>query len=164
VSLRLLYLIFSRILDWLLLLARSSASKDVELLVLRHELGVLRRTTPQPRLDWADRAILAALIMLLPAAVRSHRLATAGSVLRWHRRLVARKWTYLRRSGCPPFDDALATLIERMASENMLWGYPRILWVYRVRTRLWLLTCWLGLEAWSGMIVAVSSAAVSDRG
>ena len=125
-SLRLLYLVFSRILDWLLLLARPSASRDVELLVLRHELAVLRRTAPKPRLDWADRAILSALIRLLPAAVRSHRLVTAGTVLRWHRRLVARKWTYPQRSGRPPLDDALATRIERMASENPLWGYRRI--------------------------------------
>jgi hypothetical protein len=121
-----LYLIFSRLCGWLLLLGRPSASKDVELLVLRHEVAVLRRTAPKSRLDWADRALLAALIRLLPAAVRSHRLVSAGTVLRWHRRLVARKWTYPRRSGRPPIDDGLAALIERMASENTMWGYQPI--------------------------------------
>ena len=74
--------------DWLVLLGRSAPSKDAQLLVPRHEVAVLRRANPRPLLDWADRAILAALIRLLPAKLRMHRLVTPGTVLRWHRRLV----------------------------------------------------------------------------
>ncbi|WP_236705343.1 hypothetical protein [Frankia sp. ACN1ag] len=77
-SMRLLYLIFMRECGWLALLGRSSASKNVELLVLRHEVAVLRRTQPKPRWDWADRAVLAALIRLLPTTLRTHRLTLPG--------------------------------------------------------------------------------------
>jgi putative transposase len=126
VSVRLLYLIFARLCGWLILLGRSSASKDAELLVLRHEVAVLRRTNPRPRPDWADRAVLAALIRLLPARLRMHRLVTPGTVLRWHRRLVTRKWTCPRRTGRPPVSAEIAVLIERLATENHGWGYQRI--------------------------------------
>jgi putative transposase len=89
-----LYLIFVQLRGWLVLLARSSASKDAEVLVLRHEIAVLRRAQLRRRLDWAGRAVPAALIRLLPGRLRAHRLVTPGTVLRWHRRLITRKWTY----------------------------------------------------------------------
>ena len=125
-SLRLLYLIFVRVAGWLVLLGRSSASKNAELLVLRHEVAVLRRTKPKPRLDWADRAVMAALIRLLPGKLRMRRLVTPGTVLRWHRRLVTRKWTYPNRTGRPPVSAEIAALIARLATENNSWGYKRI--------------------------------------
>ena len=125
-SVRLLYLIFVQVLGLVLLLGRTSAAKDVELLVLRHEVAVLRRTNPRPRMDWADRAVFAALIRRLPMTLRHHRLVTPGTVLRWHRRLVRGRWTYPNRPGRPPIDDALTALVVRMARENPCWGYQRL--------------------------------------
>ena len=87
---------------------------------------MLRRTRPRPRLDWADRAVMAALIRYLPGKLRAHRLVTPGTVLRWHRRLVTRNWTCPRGAGRPPASAEVAALIGRLATENHGWGYQRI--------------------------------------
>jgi putative transposase len=127
VAFRLAYLILARVLSWLALLARSGAAKDVEILVLRHEVTVLRRHHPHPKLTWLDRAILSALSRLLPPPLRRLRLVSPRTLQRWHAQLVARRWTYPRRQpGRPPVAEPVRALVLRMARENPTWGYRRI--------------------------------------
>jgi hypothetical protein len=114
------------VFGWLLLLGRSQASKDAEIMVLRHEVTVLRRQVAQPRPDWADRAVLAALARLLPIVLRAHRLVTPGTLLAWHRRLIQRKWTYPGRPGRPGTSQEVRELVLPLARENPAWGYRRV--------------------------------------
>jgi putative transposase len=127
VAFRLAYLMLHRVLSWLALLVRSDEAKNVEILVLRHEVAVLRRHNPRPRLPWVDRALLSALSRLLPVDLRRLRLVSPSTLLRWHAHLVARQWTYPRRQpGRPPLAQPIRALVLRMARENPRWGYRRI--------------------------------------
>jgi len=123
---RLVYLFMVQVFGWLALLVRSDAAKDVEILVLRHEIAVLRRQVARPRPDWADRAVIAALARLLPGRLRLHRIVTPGTLSAWHRRLVRKKWTYPEAPGRPPVPAGVRALVEQLARQNPRWGYKRI--------------------------------------
>ena len=109
---------FSKLLSWIVLRTRSDTSKEIEILVLRHQLAVLQRRTTRPRMSWTDRALIAALTRLLPRPRRLGLLVTPATILRWHRQLVARRWTTQPvRTGRPAIPAGLRTLIVRLATE-----------------------------------------------
>jgi transposase InsO family protein len=121
------YLVARRLLEFALLTARSDDAKEIELLALRHEVAVLRRQVGRPKYQPADRALLAALSRLLPQSRWAAFGVTPATLLAWHRRMVARRWTYPhRRPGRPNVDEDTTALVVRLASENPRWGYRRI--------------------------------------
>ena len=119
---KLVYLTLCCSIQLLAMLARGDAAKDLEILVLRHQLGVLRRQIPRPRLEPTDRALLAAVSRALPRARWSCFLVRPETLLRWHRRLIAGVWTCPRGPGRPPVGQELQQLIVRLARENPRWG------------------------------------------
>jgi hypothetical protein len=126
-ALSFLYLMARWLVGMLLGRLRSEHAKDVEIAVLRHQLRVLRRQVKRPEFRPTDRALLAMLSRALPRRRWSTFLVTPDTIMRWHRRLVTRKWTQpYRRGGRPPLDDHLVALILRLARENPRWGYRRI--------------------------------------
>jgi putative transposase len=126
-ALSFLYLMARWLVGMLFGRLRSEHAKDVEIAVLRHQLRVLRRQVKRPEFQPADRALLAVLSSALPRRHWSTFLVTPATILRWHRRLVTRKWTQPdRRGGRPTADDHLIALILRLARENPRWGYRRI--------------------------------------
>ena len=126
-ALPLIYQMFSTLLGWLVLHARSDTTKEIEILVLRHQLVVLQRCTPRAQMTWTDRTLMAALTRLLPVRRRLGLLVTPSTILRWHRQLVAIRWTTTpARPGRPPMPSGLRALVVRLATENPTWGYRRI--------------------------------------
>jgi putative transposase len=121
------YVVACRLLALLVLLARDDGSKELEILVLRHELAILRRRAGRPRFEPRDRLMLAALSRVAPRRCWSAFPVRPETLLRWHRRLIACRWTYLhRRPGRPPIEREVRELIGRLARENTAWGYVRI--------------------------------------
>src|SRR3954447_21958439 len=113
----------STLLRWIVLRARSDTSNEIEILVLRHQLAVLHRRTPRPPMNWTDRALIAALTRLLPPPRRLGVLVAPATILRWHRQLVARRWTTTPiRPGRPAIPAGPRALVLRLATENPTWG------------------------------------------
>jgi putative transposase len=121
-----LYLLVRRVLQLAVLRFRSDEFKELEIVVLRHELAVLRRQLARPELRPADRVFLAASSRLLPRSSWRSFMVTPTTLLRWHRRLVARRWTYPSYPGRPPIGREIRELVLRLARENSRWGYKRI--------------------------------------
>jgi len=121
------YLVVRNLFALVSLLARPRRSNEFEILLLRHELAVLRRQAGRPKLTRADRALLAALSRAVPRTAWANLAVKPDTLLRWHRQLVARRWTYAhRKAGRPPLERSLRELIRRLARENAHWGYKRI--------------------------------------
>jgi len=129
VALSFLYRLVRRVVDLVRIHWMDAAAKDAEILVLRHQLAVLRRQVARPRFSWSDRALIATLVILVPRDRWAAFLVTPETILRWHRSLLRRRWTYPhRRTGRPSLPNETVQLIVRLARENPRWGYLRIVW------------------------------------
>jgi putative transposase len=127
VALKLIYQMFAKLMTWMMLHTRSDTTKDIEILVLRHQLAVLQRRTPRPQISWTDPALIAALTGLPPARRRLGLLVTPSTILRWHRQLIRRRWiTRSARAGRPAVPAGVRAVIVRLANENPTWGYRRV--------------------------------------
>ena len=131
--LRFVFLLITRVVSWLRLSRREEAWQIAEILILRHQLAVLQRRQPRrrPRLDWADRALLAALLSVVPKARRQglRLLVTPDTILRWHRDIVRRRWaarSMRGKTGRPSTRRNIRALVLRLAREKPGWGYCRI--------------------------------------
>ena len=126
-AVKLIYQMFAKLLNWMVLHARSNTANEIEILVLRHQLAVLHRREPRPRISWTDRAVIAALTRLLPPRRRHGFLITPATILRWHRHLVQRRWTTPPiRASRPAIPTGVRALTVRLATENPTWGYRRV--------------------------------------
>jgi hypothetical protein len=127
VALSFLYRLVRRVVELLRILRMDDAAKDAEILVLRHQTAVLQRPVARPDLTWSDRAVIAMLAKLIPRERWAAYLVTPETILRWHRALVRRRWTYPhRRPGRPALPQQTVELIVRLARANPRWGYLRI--------------------------------------
>jgi putative transposase len=126
VFLSLCYLVLRRVLQLAVLRFRSNDLKELEIVVLRHELTILRRRNRRPPMTWTDRLFLTASSPLLPRAGWRSFIVTPATLLRWHRRLVVKRWTYARPAGRPPIRREIRALVVRFARDNPRWGYQRI--------------------------------------
>ena len=126
-ALSFLYRLVGRVVEILSVHRMDTVAKDAEILVLRHQVSILRRQVARPRFSWSDRATIAALARLVPKERWAAFLVTPETILRWHRALVRRRWTYPHRyAGRPPLGEETVALIVRLSKENPRWGYLRI--------------------------------------